>query len=332
MGMPHQSLLMLHQSQFISLSLATNPLPSKLTMHQPLLKPLLTSHQADQHMPLLHQHLISSMPDTLQFIFTNNHQYWNRSMSHSLLLKDKSINHLHQPGLLTSQLSQPNQYISHSLPNLAMNPCLSQSPSIKNHLSKHTTPLHRSQHTNLLQSLHLHLLTMLHLSHLTMPHLSHHTMPHQSHHTMLQLKNLLMDPLQSHRNPNISQHHRSLSTSLSHKNPNTNHNHRPNPLTNQDPVNLLTSLNHPSSNINRDLNNTSLLLGSNNTSNHPSQTQSIFQPQVSTTSLQSSSTKVSDLQSMFMKNLNQSLSISRRVINKSFPMNGFQKDSSKASH
>merc|ERR1711892_47082 len=106
-----------------------------------------------------------------------------------------------------------------------------------------------------------------------------------------------MDPLQSHRNLNISQHHRSLSTSL----------------------------NHPSSNINRDLNNTSLLLGSNNTSNHPSQTQSIFQPQVSTTSLQSSSTKVSDLQSMFMKNPNQSLSISKRVINKSFPMNGFQK-------
>merc|ERR1712106_635980 len=122
-------------------------------------------------------------------------------------------------------------YINHNLQNQAMNPCLRQSPSIKNHLSKHTTPLHRSQHINLLQSLHLHLLTMLHLSHLTMP--------HQSHHTMLQLKNLLMDPLQSHRNPNISQHHRSHSTSLSHKN----------------------------TNINRDLNSTSLLLGSNNTSN-----------------------------------------------------------------
>lgn len=72
--MPHQSLLMLHQNQCISLSLATNHPPSRLTMHQLLLPPLLTSHQADHPMLPKLPHLISSMPDILQFTFTNNHQ------------------------------------------------------------------------------------------------------------------------------------------------------------------------------------------------------------------------------------------------------------------
>lgn len=312
--MPHQSLLMLHQSQCISLSLATNHLPSRLTMHQLLLPPLkLTSHQADQ--PMLNLlHLISSMPDILQFTFTNNHQSWNKCMSHnsnstSHHPRSRSTNHLHQQSQHTSQHSQPSQSISHSHPNPAMSPCLRLSPSIKNHQSKHTTPLHKSQLTNLN---HRNLRTSLHLSH----------------HTMLQLhQNLLMGLLQSqhsHRNPNISPSHRNLSTSLNHRNPNTNLSPQPSLPTNQDQANLLTSQNHPSSNTNKDHSNTSLLLDSNNTNNHPSLIQYTFPPQANTTSPQSSSTKVSALQSTCMKNLNQNLSINKRVTSKCCHTNGTQ--------